>query len=80
MIIGFILFAAFFLGLGILYTAKPEIGHRIMYGGWHRIFSRRRRPATTFQLVFVRIAGVCLMIVGLLLLMLPLLDFLEKMI
>ena len=80
MIIWFVLAALFCVSLGVLYTAKPEIGHHIMYGGWHRLLSARRRPATAFQLGFIRVVGVCLIIVGLLLLTLPLLDFLEKMI
>jgi len=79
MSIWFFLAAAFFLGLGILYIARPDIGSRILYGNLLRWASRQRpRPATKFQLVCVRIAGVCLIILGLVLLALPLLDYLDK--
>ena len=58
---GAILVSLIFIGLGLLYLLKPNIGHRVLYP--RTLLSKGLEPSK-FSLICVRIVGGCCVLIG----------------
>lgn len=71
---GFLIAGLLITALGLLYAIKPGIGARMLY--WW-VLTGGNEP-TKFMMIATRIAGVCIIFVGLFFMLLPLLIHLEE--